>query len=246
MSPWLAYHKRKYMSDTMPWRRPPYQTFQYGYFYAQMTTIFAIILVYSSTVPIITLMGALYLFIRHGVDSFNILTLHRKEVESKSEMLSYILFTGQIILILYQCCLLVFFSANEMNIPAFFVVLTILLTLIVWKRTNEEVFDAEKIPMLQQVERANQSMELIEDSISKWRKEYSHPLLLISASHQAHVYGAEILRRDNWQEFINDDEIHDFLERIEEDERLTYFDGRRPSYMGPLDRKESFSKFFRV
>lgn len=101
-SPWLADYKRKYMSDSMPWRRPAHQTFQYGYFYAQMMTIFAIILVYSSTVPIITLVGALYLFLKHGVDSFNLLTMHRKELESKSEMFDYILFTGQMVLILYQ------------------------------------------------------------------------------------------------------------------------------------------------
>lgn len=67
-----------------------------------MMTIFAIILVFSSTVPIVTLTGALYIFLKHGVDSFNLLTMHRKELESKSEMFDYILFTGQLILILYQ------------------------------------------------------------------------------------------------------------------------------------------------
>jgi hypothetical protein len=68
-----------------------------------MMTIFAIILIFSSTVPMITLVGALYVFIKHGVDSYNLITMHRKELESKSEMFDYILFTGQIILLLYQC-----------------------------------------------------------------------------------------------------------------------------------------------
>lgn len=239
LSPWLADYKRKYMSDTMPWRRPPYLTFQYGYFYGQIMTIFAIILIYSSTVPIITLTGALYLFIRHGVDSFNILTMHRKELESKSEMLNYILFTGQVILILYQCCILVYFTHNDMNLPAFFVILTILMTLVIWKKTNDEVFDEEKIPSLQMVERATQSLEMSEDSISKWRKEYSHPLLLISASHHAQAYGVEILRRDNWQEFMNDDEINDFLHKIEDEERITYFEGRKSVFGGSLPRGEN-------
>jgi hypothetical protein len=91
------------MSDMMYWRRPAYQTFQYGYFYAQMMTIFAITLIFSSTVPIITSVGALYIFIRHLVDGYNIITLHRKELESRSEMFDYILFTGQLFLLLYQC-----------------------------------------------------------------------------------------------------------------------------------------------
>jgi hypothetical protein len=68
-----------------------------------MMTIFAIILIFSSTVPMITLVGALYVFIKHGVDSYNLITMHRKELESKSEMFDYILFTGQLILLLYQC-----------------------------------------------------------------------------------------------------------------------------------------------
>lgn len=239
MSPWLADYKRKYMSDTMPWRRPPYLTFQYGYFYAQIMTIFSIILLYSSTVPIITLFGAMYLFIKHGVDCFNIITMHKKELESKSEMLSYILFTGQVILVMYQICLLVFLSLNDNNLPAFFVVLTIIITLIIWKKTSDNVFEEEKIPSLIMVERANKNLELNEDSISKWRKEYSHPLLLISASHHAQAYGVEILKRDNWQDFMNDDEINNFLNRIEEDERITYFGGRRSVFGNSLPRKES-------
>lgn len=217
-SPFLADYKRKYMSDSMPWRRPAYLTFQYGYFYAQIMTIFAIILIYSSTVPIITLMGALYLFIKHGVDSFNILTMHRKEMESKSEMLRYILITGQIILILYQSAVLVFFSINDMNLQAFIVTVTLLCTIVFVIYTNEEVFEAEKIPSLVMAERANRSLDLIQDSISKWRKEYSHPLLLISAAQQAQAYGVEILQRDNWHDFMNDDEINDFLHRIEDED----------------------------
>lgn len=80
-----------------------------------------------------------------------------------------------------------------MNIAALVVVLTIIITIVVWKRTHDQVFDAEKIPSLKMAERANQSLELSEDSISKWRKEYSHPLLLISSSHPNQAYQVEVL-----------------------------------------------------
>lgn len=214
-SPALADFKRKYMSDSMPWRRPISFTFQYGYFYAQTMTIFAIILIYSSTVPIITLAGALFLFLKHGVDSFNILTWHRKELESKSEVLNHIIFIGQIILVLYQSAVLVFFSMNDMHIQSFFIAMIMIMTILVIVLTNEHVFEPEKIPSLVMVERANQSLDLVANSISKWRREYSHPLIVISASHQAHVYGSEILIRDNWHDFMNDEEIKQFLQKID-------------------------------
>jgi hypothetical protein len=82
-----------------------------------------------------------------------------------------------------------------MNLAAFFVILTIILSLIVWKRTSEEVFDAEKIPNLIMVERANQSLDLSDESISQWRQEYSHPLLLTSIAHpHNHAYQVEVLQ----------------------------------------------------
>lgn len=93
-----------------------------------------------------------------------------------------------------------------MNLPAFFVVITIIVTLIIWKRTSDDVFDEEKIPSIVMVENANRNLELTEDSISKWRKEYSHPLLLISASHHAQAYGVEILKEEatsfNYDKFL--------------------------------------------
>lgn len=81
-----------------------------------------------------------------------------------------------------------------MNIAAFIVILTMIITIVVWKKTNDQVFDEEKIPSLVMVEKANQSLELSETSISKWRREYSHPLLLISSSHPDHAYQVEVLQ----------------------------------------------------
>lgn len=236
-SPWLADFKRKYMRDSMPWKRPPYLTFQYGYFYAQMMTIFAITLIYSSTVPIITLVGALYIFVKHMVDSLNIITVHRKEMESKSEMLNYILTSGKIILVLYQSAMLVYFSIHDMKMQSFIVAMTMILTIIILVRTKEEVFEFEKIPALVMVEKANQNLELAQDSVSKWRKEYSHPFLLTSAYHQVQAYGVEILKRDNWHEFMNDDEISQFLVKIDREESRKYSVASRPSMEQPNVRR---------
>lgn len=98
------------------------------------------------------------------------------------------------------------------------IAITLIITVLIIILTNEHVFEPEKIPSLVMVERANRSLELVANAVSKWRREYSHPLIIISASHQAQAYGSEILNRDNWHDFMNDDEINQFLERIEDDE----------------------------
>ena len=67
-SPWLALQKRFYFNDSAPWRRKEDFCFQYGYFYAQMMAVFSIALIFSSTVPIVTLAAFLFLGLRHVVD----------------------------------------------------------------------------------------------------------------------------------------------------------------------------------
>jgi hypothetical protein len=126
---------------------------------------------------------------------------------------------------------------NDKNIQSFLIAMVLIITILVVILTNEHVFEPEKIPSLVMVERANRSLELVSNSVSKWRREYSHPLIIISASHQAHAYGSEILNRDNWHDFMNDEEIGQFLQRIEEEDgsnknnsvasRLS-FNGNRP------------------
>ena len=67
-SPWLALEKRKIFNDSAPWRRHEDLVFQYGFFYAQMMTVFSISLFFSSTVPLVTIAGCFFFFMRHLVD----------------------------------------------------------------------------------------------------------------------------------------------------------------------------------
>jgi len=45
-SSWLAFYKRQYLNDAERWRRKESDTFQYGYFFAQMVTAYAITISY--------------------------------------------------------------------------------------------------------------------------------------------------------------------------------------------------------
>ncbi len=81
-SPWLAHYQRKYLNDSEPWRREETYIFSYGYQYAYHLTIFAIVILFSTTVPLLTVAGALFFGLLHIVDAYRILTIHLKEMES--------------------------------------------------------------------------------------------------------------------------------------------------------------------
>ena len=83
-SPWLAYFQRKYLNDSAPWRRREDDVYPYGFFYAYYLTMFTIVIVFSTTVPLITVAGANFFGVMHILDGHRILTVHLKEIESSA------------------------------------------------------------------------------------------------------------------------------------------------------------------
>ena len=47
-----------------------------------MVTIFFIMMVFSTTIPLILLVGLVYLFIKHIIEAFNLLVVHKDEIDS--------------------------------------------------------------------------------------------------------------------------------------------------------------------
>ena len=99
LSPWLAHYKRKFMNDHAAWRRSEAYVFYYGYYYAVEICIYAIVIVYASTVPLVAIAGMLYFMLRHLVDGLNLLTFNKKEIDSSSSLFSKII-------VLFQCSIL--------------------------------------------------------------------------------------------------------------------------------------------
>jgi hypothetical protein len=91
-STWLAHYRRKYINDSQAWRRREGEVFSYGYFYALHLIIITIVLVFATTVPMISVAGFLFFGMRHLIDSFNLLTVNKKEIDSSSNMFRKILF----------------------------------------------------------------------------------------------------------------------------------------------------------
>jgi hypothetical protein len=68
--------------------------FLYGYLYAQHLVVLAIVLIFSITVPLVTVCGVLFFCCRHGIDSYTLLTVNRKELDSESKMFRKILLSA--------------------------------------------------------------------------------------------------------------------------------------------------------
>ena len=82
MSPWLANMRRKVYVDQEPWLRKEGNNFLYGYFYAQMITVFSICIFFSATIPLVTLATLFFIYLKHSVDCLNLLNVNRMEIDS--------------------------------------------------------------------------------------------------------------------------------------------------------------------
>ena len=109
LSPWLAVEKRKILNDSAPWKRHLQQCFQYGYFYAQIMVAFSISIVFCNTVPLVTVASCFFIFLRHFVDCFQLLTYFRKEIDSSGKIIESISNTMMFFVLVYQACMFAFF-----------------------------------------------------------------------------------------------------------------------------------------
>lgn len=100
-SPWLVNMKRKVYQDQEPWLRKEGNNFYYGYFYAQMMTIFAICVFFSATIPLVSLATAFFCLIKHWLDCFLLLNNNRKEIDSQGDLIESVTNTALVIIVSY-------------------------------------------------------------------------------------------------------------------------------------------------
>lgn len=144
-SPWLALEKRKIFNDAEAWRRKESFCFQYGYFYAQMMTVFAIALVFSSTVPLVTVAAAFFFGLRHYVDSLHLLTYFRKEIDSSGRLISGVTNSALLFLIMYQLSMMAFFTIKKRETEAMVICFIFVISIMFAVVSYEEVYDLTKI-----------------------------------------------------------------------------------------------------
>lgn len=85
----------------------------YGYHYASMLTIFGICIFFSSTVPLVSLASAFYAGMKHFVDALNLITVHRKEIDSCGHLIDVTTNSALLFVVLYQMSMIAFFVITE-------------------------------------------------------------------------------------------------------------------------------------
>jgi hypothetical protein len=61
----------------------------------------------------ISLSAAIFVYLRHIVDAYNLLTYYRKEIESSGKIVDNTTNTALVIIILYQMCMIAYFALHN-------------------------------------------------------------------------------------------------------------------------------------
>lgn len=110
-----------------------------------MMTVFSIVLIFSSTVPIVTLAGCLFFGLRHLVDCFLLLSYFRKEIDSSGRLISAVTNTALLFVIMYQLCMMAFFTIKKRETEAMVICMILVLSTLFTVISYEEVYDLSKI-----------------------------------------------------------------------------------------------------
>ena len=149
------------------WRKDERDNFQYGYFYAINIVFLIIVLVFSTTVPAISVSGMIYFFLRGVSDSWDLITCHRKEMDSNGKIIdrviSFCCFGG----ILFELLIIIYYSVSQLKYNVIIMVL---------------IFMAS-IFMIWRIEGVKINREIKEDGrpegeeVKEWVQNYKHPLV---------------------------------------------------------------------
>ena len=160
-----------------------------------MMTVLAISLMFSGTVPIVTVAGCFFFLLRHLVDCFQLLTYFRREIDSSGKLISTVTNNALLLVILYQMCMMAFFIIKNRPLEALTILLFLVFSTIFTVISYEEVYDLSKID-----ESIDDNKKIFnEDAFQKWKAEYEHPLVVGSVKRKAGAMGVEVKTFNDWQ-----------------------------------------------
>lgn len=162
-SPWLSHFRRQMLNDREPWRKSDNDIYPFGYYYAQMITAFAIVIMFSSTIPLVTVSGLLFFLIRHFVDGLNLLTVHKKEIESTQGLVTRVLFALHCCVLLYQLAMFGFFMIHGRYYEAIAVTVIGIITFVfMCLEMNRKLIDFRNVETSQLARRAQRGEDLFD------------------------------------------------------------------------------------
>lgn len=123
--------------------------------------------------PMISLSAAIFVYLRHIVDAYNLLTYYRKEIESSGKIVDNTTNTALVIIILYQMCMIAYFALHNRQEQTIICTVIFLMCVFFVAITYEDIYDLAKID--DTMEKAG---EFDDESFLKWKNEYAHPLVV--------------------------------------------------------------------
>lgn len=165
----LISEKRQRRFKLKNWQREETDNFQYGYFYANMVIYLIVVLVFSTTVPIISLSGIFLFFLKLICDAFELISAHRKEIESGGKIIEKVLLYCCFGGLFFQILMLAYYSVNKLRYNVFVMAALIVGSgLITLKIHGMGKYDEI---------RQEGSNEIDIETLRRWEKAYRHPLL---------------------------------------------------------------------
>lgn len=144
------------------------ENFQFGYFYANTVIFLIIVLVFSTTVPLISLSGVFFLLLRLVCDSFELITAHRKEIESAGRIINRVIIFCACGGVFFEILMLAYYAANKLKYN-----IIIMAALIV----GSVLFTVKLKKMMKNTKRNELAQGIDVDDLGRWEKTYKHPLV---------------------------------------------------------------------
>lgn len=187
-SPFVAFYRRHFINTGKQWHRKEGDVFQFGYFYAQFLTFYAITLIFSSTVPFISFATLYFFLIRHVTDFVSLLTVHRNEIDSSGNLINNILKFSCVPVIFYQVSMISFFLIKSHYTATIIAVCVLVISVIysIWIFKTKYIFDIyslhEKLKVYE-----HHDTEVPLEEINIWRY-YIVSIILIGIISNTHWY----------------------------------------------------------
>ena len=165
----LVAEKREARLKWKNWLRDETENFQYGYFFANAVIYLIVVLVFSTTVPAVSMSGFFLFLLRLICDCYELISAHRKEMDSGGNLINKVIMCCCFGGIFFQVLILAYYSVNKLKYNVF-----IMAALIV----GSGLFTLKMSKMGNFQERSHCGVNDIEtDAVQLWEKAYRHPLL---------------------------------------------------------------------
>ena len=140
--------------------------FQFGYFYANAIVYILIILVFSTTVPAISLSGLIYFLLKISVDGLELISNHRKEMDSDGKIIGRVIKGCCGVGIFFELLMMGYYAVSGLgyNICVLFVLLVL------------SCYASYRINSVEIVKWEQDQVEMhFEENEKKWKKSYKIP-----------------------------------------------------------------------